>query len=203
MRRSSVKTIPARRFAPSPTVARCEMNVRFGNRLHGGAAHRSSLPGPRILTRWDWDISLTAQADLLLDRTPFTTWGGYGGLTVPRHRNWQKTRLLFADGSTNDRPTPVPSSGATLRRLRRRQGHHGGIAMFDDPRNIRHPSPWYGATGAGHYFNAAFLFNEPLNVQAGETLRFRYRVLGPRWHLGRRPAERGVPGVHGRAGRRC
>lgn len=126
----------------------------------------------------DWDIALMAQADLLLDRTPFTTWGGYGGLTFRGNRNWQKTRLLFADGSTSDRPTPVLSLWCDL------SGNFdggpnltGGIAMFDHPRNIRHPSPWYGATGPGHYFNAAFLFKEPLVVEKDQTLRFRYRVL--------------------------
>lgn len=126
----------------------------------------------------DWDVALTAQADLLLDRTPFTTWGGYGGLTIRGNRNWQKTRLLFADGSTSDRPTPVPSNWCDLSgAFDGGRNVSGGIAIFDDPRNIRHPSPWYGATGPNHYFNAAFLFNEPLNVAAGETLRLRYRAL--------------------------
>lgn len=126
----------------------------------------------------DWDVALAAQADLLLDRTPFTTWGGYGGLTVRGNRNWQKTRLLFADGSTSDRPTPVPSDWCDLSGVfDGGRDATGGVAMFDNPRNIRHPSPWYGGTGAGHYFNAAFLFLEPLNVAAGETLHLRYRVL--------------------------
>jgi hypothetical protein len=126
----------------------------------------------------DWDVSLTAQANLLLDRTVFTTWGGYGGLTVRGNRNWQKTRLLFADGSTSDRPTPVLSDWCDLSgSFDGGKNATGGIAMFDHPDNIRHPSPWYGSTGLGHYFNAAFLFNEPLNVASGETLRFRYRVL--------------------------
>jgi len=126
----------------------------------------------------DWDVALAAQADLLLDRTVFTTWGGYGGLTVRGNRNWQKTRLLFADGSTSDRPTPVPSNWCDLSGVfDGGRDAHGGVAMFDDPRNIRHPSPWYGGTGPGHYFNAAFLFNEPLKVAQGETLRLRYRVL--------------------------
>lgn len=126
----------------------------------------------------DWDVALTAEADLLLDRTPFTTWGGYGGLTFRGNRNWQKTRLLFADGSTSDRPTPVPSEWCDLSGVfDGGVDASGGVAIFDHPENVRHPSPWYGATGAGHYFNAAFLFNEPMDVAAGETLRLRYRCL--------------------------
>ncbi|MDQ3814053.1 MAG: PmoA family protein, partial [Armatimonadota bacterium] len=126
----------------------------------------------------DWDIALVAQADLLLDRTPFTTWGGYGGLTFRGNRNWQKTQLLFPDGSTNDRPTGVPALWCDLSgTFDGGPNQQGGIALFDHPANVRHPSPWYGATGAGHYFNAAFLFHEPLRVASGETLRLRYRAL--------------------------
>lgn len=126
----------------------------------------------------DWDVALTAQADLLLDRTPFTTWGGYGGLTLRGNRNWQKTRLLFSDGSTSDRPTGIPALWADLSGTFDGGLHqYGGVALFDHPGNIRHPSPWYGATGLGHYINAAFLFHEPLSVAAGETLRLRYRAL--------------------------
>ena len=84
----------------------------------------------------DWETTLTAQADLTLDRTPFTTWGGYGGLNQT-----------------------------------------GGVAIFDHPANPRHPTPWYGATGPGHYFNAAVVFHEPMSVAGDETLTFRYRVL--------------------------
>lgn len=127
----------------------------------------------------DFDTTLTPLADLLLDRTVFTTWGGYGGLTFRGTRNWQKSRLLFADNTTSDRPTPKTGSawcdlsgvldgGLAL---------SGGVAMFDHPSNVRHPTPWYGGTGPGHYFNAAFLFNDPLNVPAGEPLQFRYRVI--------------------------
>lgn len=126
----------------------------------------------------DWDVTLTAQHDVLLDRTPFTTWGGYGGLTLRGNRNWQKTQLLFPDGSTSDRPIGLPAQWCDLSgTFDGGREQTGGVAMFDHPGNLRSPSPWYGATGAGHYFNAAFLFHEPLQVSEGEVLRFRYRVL--------------------------
>ena len=126
----------------------------------------------------DWDISLTAQANLILDRTPFTTWGGYSGLTMRGNRNWQQTQLRFPDGSTSDRPTGIPANWADLSGVfDGGDQKEGGIALFDHPSNVRHPQPWYGATGAGHYFNAAFLFHEPMNVVEGETLRLRYRAL--------------------------
>ena len=50
------------------------------------------------------------------------------------------------------------------------------VAIFDHPDNPRHPTPWYGATGPGHYFNAAFLFNDSMIVSAGDRLTMRYRV---------------------------
>jgi len=126
----------------------------------------------------DWDIQLTAQADLLLDRTPFTTWGGYGGLVIRGNRNWQQTRILFSDGSTSDRPVGLNARWGDLSGLFDGGPHcEGGIALFDHPKNPRHPTPWYGGTGSGHYLNAAFLFHEPMTLAEGDMLHLRYRVL--------------------------
>lgn len=129
----------------------------------------------------DFATTLTAKADLLLDRTPFNTWGpwgGYGGLTFRGNRNWQETRLLFSDGSTSDRPIGYHANWCDLSgKLDGGLEISGGIAMFDHPNNPRHPTPWYGSTGPGHYFNAAFLFHEPMNLAQGERLSFQYRVV--------------------------
>jgi methane monooxygenase PmoA-like len=126
----------------------------------------------------DFTFILMPQVDVLLDRTIFTTWGGYGGLTFRGNRNWIESRLLFSDGTTSDRPTPKIADWCDLSgKLDGGKKLTGGIAMFDHPENPRHPTPWYGGTGIGHYFNAAFLFNEPMTVPANEKLRFRYRVL--------------------------
>ncbi len=126
----------------------------------------------------DWDIKLTAQTDLLLDRTPFTTWGGYGGLIIRGNRNWQNTKILFPDQSTSERPVGIPAQWADLSGdFDGGENCKGGIAIFDNPANVRHPQPWYGATGAGHYVNAAFLFHETMNLKKGEVLHLKYRVL--------------------------
>jgi hypothetical protein len=126
----------------------------------------------------DFETALTAQADLALDRTLFTTWGGYGGLILRGTRNWQETRLLFPDASTSDRPAGIPATWCDMSgKLDGGPEQTGGAAIFDHPSNPRHPTPWYGATGPGHYFNAAFLFHEPMSVAKDETLAFRYRVL--------------------------
>ncbi len=56
-------------------------------------------------------------------------------------------------------------------------GHSAGIAVFDHPDNIRHPTPWYVAKGEMTYFSPALLFNEPYILPAGERLTLRYRIL--------------------------
>ena len=126
----------------------------------------------------DFDTTLTAQADLLLDRTPFTTWGGYGGLTIRGSRSWINSKILISDGAETDRPTGIPGNWAQLYGdLDGDTDLTAGVAMLDHPQNPRHPSPWYGATGGGLYLNPAFLFHEPMTVESGKQLRFRYRVL--------------------------
>ncbi|MGD1276741.1 MAG: PmoA family protein [Tepidisphaeraceae bacterium] len=126
----------------------------------------------------DFLFNLTPTADLKLDRTVFTTWGGYGGLTFRGTRNWQEPRLLLADGTTSSRPIGPRATWCDLSgNLDGGVRPSGGIAFFDHPSNPRHPTPWYGDTGATHYFNAAFLFHEPMEIPGGEPINFRYRVL--------------------------
>ena len=60
-----------------------------------------------------------------------------------------------------------------------------GIAMFDAPGNPNHQTPWYGHTdgavygeaGRTNFLNAAFLWDGPVALAAGETLTFDHRVL--------------------------
>ncbi|HEX8322571.1 MAG TPA: PmoA family protein [Tepidisphaeraceae bacterium] len=127
----------------------------------------------------DFTFRLTPRVDVTFDRTAFNgTWGGYGGLTFRGNRNWLSTRLLFDDNTTSDRPTPKVSKWCDLTGLiDGGPRHHAGIAVFDHPANPRHPTPWYGGTGQGHYFNAAFLFNESLKWEAARPLEQEYRVL--------------------------
>lgn len=127
----------------------------------------------------DWATTLTPDRDVTLDRTPYTTWGGYGGLSFRGTRNWLVDRFLLSDGSVEGRPAgqagawcemsgPI-DGGSDLR---------AGVAMLDHPDNPRHPTPWYaGGPGSGNFINAALLFHEPMALAAGEPLALRYRVL--------------------------
>jgi len=130
---------------------------------------------------------LTPTADVLLDRTPFTTWGGYGGLSLRGPGDWHDTSLLLSDGQTAERVIGEPGPWCAFTGVVGAGGAEApaGLAMFDGPSNRRHPVPWYGSTraptygedGWSNFLNAAFLFHEPLAVAADEALRFDHRVI--------------------------
>lgn len=131
----------------------------------------------------DWSIALTPQTDVVLDRTEFTTWGGYGGLSLRGRPDWTDTRLLLADGSEHERVLGQPSEWCDL--SGRVDGGEAGVLFLDHPGNPRHPSPWYASTRAATYgdegwsnfVNAAFLWDAALEVAASQPLCFRYRVV--------------------------
>ena len=213
----------------------------------------------------DWDERLTMLTDTVLDRTPFTTWGGYGGLTFRGAPDFTDTIIRLADGTDRDRalgdPSPwlsiegtphtwiateqvaststksglstetepqrsggeqvgsIPTQHASTdtERTTRNDGidshpsrsaaeassseggprtpqvprsatvraeDKAGIVLFDHPDNPRSPSPWYASTkadtygeGWANFVNAAFLWDDPLNVAANEDLDLRYRVI--------------------------
>jgi hypothetical protein len=135
----------------------------------------------------DFDTTLVPSAPVRLDRTPFTTWGGYGGLSLRGPGDLRDTRLLLADGSTHERVLGEPSAWCDLSGTVGAEGADApaGLAMLDHPANRRHPVPFYASTRAATYgeegwsnfCNAAFLFHEPLDLAGGEELRLRYRVI--------------------------
>lgn len=131
--------------------------------------------------------TLVPEVDVVLDRTPFTTWGGYGGLAFRGRPDLHDTRILLPDGVTRDRVlgdraewfdlsgvVPGPDGDAAV-----------GVAVFDPVGNPRHPVPWYGSTradtygddGWSNFFNAAFLWDGPLELARHEPLELAYRVV--------------------------
>jgi hypothetical protein len=127
----------------------------------------------------DWETALTAERDVTLDRTPYTTWGGYGGLSFRGSRSWLVNRFLLPDGPVDGRPAGQHGAWCEMSGpLDGGANLAAGLAMLDHPDNPRHPTPWYaGGAGSGNFLDAALLFDAPMVLSQGETLALRYRVL--------------------------
>lgn len=126
----------------------------------------------------DWVSQLTPQTELVLDRTPYTTWGGYGGLAMRCSREAHNTKFQTSDG--NEREEVIGEGHAWCCMNGQLDGgpeRFFGIAMLDDVGNPRSPSPWYGKARDYNFLNAAFLFHEPMRAPQAVDLTLRYRVL--------------------------
>jgi hypothetical protein len=134
----------------------------------------------------EWTEQLEVPVTTVLDRTPFTTWGGYGGLTLRGAPDWTDTTIRLADGTERERTLGERSPWLAIDGT----AHDGvdaqpaGVVLFDHPDNARFPTPWYASNradtygeGWANFVNAAFLWDEPLTVEPDAPLRLRYRVL--------------------------
>ena len=136
-------------------------------------------------------ISLLACRDLVLDRTPYTTWGGYGGLTFRGRGDLVDTVLT----------TPTTGSTELLRGERARwcalsgtiEGAPVGIVLAEHPTNGPLGVPWYASTrsatygddGWSNFCNAAILWDGPQTLAEGASLELSYLVAsfdGPANH---------------------
>ena len=126
----------------------------------------------------DIAIRITPREDVVLDTTPFTTWGGYSGLSLRGRPDWTDTRILLADGTEHERVLGEPSAWCDLSGTV--DGGAGGLLMIPHVE-----TPWYGSTRAATYgdegwsnfLNAAFLWNGPVELGKGDTMPFDYRVV--------------------------
>jgi hypothetical protein len=127
----------------------------------------------------DWTSALTAQTDLTLDRTPFTTWGGYSGLSFRGNRTWHIDRYLLPGKEEKPLSPGYRAPWCDLSgQFDGGPGKTGGIAMFDQPDEVGNSTPWYGGGNpAMNFFNAAFLFEGPAQMEEAQTSNFSYRVV--------------------------
>jgi type 1 glutamine amidotransferase len=147
----------------------------------------------------DWTCAFRAVRKVVLDRTPLAhepggqTWGGYAGLSLRLAEGLTERQVTSSDGPITEMPED------------RHRGHHNavdysgfvdgrpaGVAILDNPRNPRSPSPWYVIRSSEmSFFSPALLCYERLTLQEGEELTLRYRVIvhDGRWDAGRLKAE--------------
>lgn len=127
----------------------------------------------------DWHAILTAEQDLELDRTPYTTWGGYGGLSWRAARELHNVTFTDSGGGEGESIAGKPHDWVVANaRVDGGANQHVALGMIDHPTNPRAAVPWYCKTGNGFTFmNAAFLFHEPMSLGKSESLRFNYRIL--------------------------
>lgn len=128
-----------------------------------------------------------------------TEWAATGKVTIPPAKNWPATkedalRPGYGGYAGLSLRLPVDSNGWSIRTSEGKtgavgshgqgarwvdfSGPGGGIAICDHPDNLRHPSPWYVHDSPPmSFFSPAVLFNEPLVLAAGQSLKLSYRVL--------------------------
>ena len=138
----------------------------------------------------DWTATFTAAgADVVLDRTPLPGqkggkgYGGYAGISL---RMAKETRgWTFLDSEARQYHQKMGKQAKSMHGLAARwldysgttaEGEAGGVAIFDHPDNLRHPTKWYVSAGMP-YFSPALIFDRPHTIPAGKSLTLTYRIV--------------------------
>jgi len=133
-----------------------------------------SVPGASLLT---WD----SHFEVAKGRDSTELWGRkYFGLGVRFVTSMDKLgKFLHAD------PDASQAAGGSDKTLRADwcayaapvDGKPVTLAMFDDPKNPRHPAAWFTMTSPFAYMSATLnLADEPMTVVAGKPIRLRYGI---------------------------
>jgi hypothetical protein len=167
----------------SPETVRIAHQLKWTSEATGPVIHEqrtievTALPDG--IRQIDWTTTLDALQDLLLDRTPYTTWGGYGGLSFRAARQVHGTSYLLPTGESVPGIIGRPHPWALLRGIV--DGSPDAkisVGIIDHPENPRSPMPWYCRSGESYdVMYAAFLFHEPITLARGRQLVLRHRVL--------------------------
>jgi hypothetical protein len=152
--------------------------------LHEAVSFRVEDLGDDDSTAVDVDITLSADRDVVLDRTPFTTWGGYGGLAFRGRPDLVDSTIALADGG-HDRVLGAPSPWFDLSGFLGDDRVPVGVTVLDGATPGAGDVPWYGScrsavygdAGWSNFFNAAFLWDGPMTLAAGQPMQFAYRVI--------------------------
>ena len=170
-------------------VASAEVYLRE-TRLLLARAEVGAVPGAWAI---DWDLTTTAVTRSLLSTTPYPehAWGGYMGLSFRPNRTmgWGEEICTSQRGSGQPACHGAPAAWASYSgyldgnsRGDPANPARAGVAILDHAGNPRHPTHVYcWSTGSQNrdfgFLAASLLMREPLVLEAGESLRLRYRTL--------------------------
>lgn len=166
-------------------AARISLGLRWDSPTEGPLLSESRTITTHVtadgITMLDWAAILRAEKDVTLDRTPFTTWGGYGGLALRAARELHEAEFLLPDGRSVSGINGDAHPWVVLQsRVDGGADQRVSLGIIDHPQNPAAPVPWYAKSPPGQGFtflNAAFLFHGPIALAAGQSLRFSYRVF--------------------------
>lgn len=137
-----------------------------------------TAPGLRIV---DVDLTLTPKEKIVFGDTKEGTFGIRLAAPLEESKGGHMVNAQGAEGEANvwGKASEWVDYYGTL------DGEALGIAIFDHPQNPRHPVRWhsraYGLFAANPFGLADFVKDKSQNgamtVEAGQTLRFRYRVV--------------------------
>jgi len=138
----------------------------------------------------EWLSEFTAITNVTLDRTPVVgkrngmSWGGYAGLSL-RMAPALRTGTTFRNSEGAHGMEALQGKPARWLSVQTTNGAAAGVVLLDHPDNPRHPVCWY-LSDSMPYVSPALLFNAPLKLVAGTSLRLRYAL----WvHDGARTAD--------------
>jgi hypothetical protein len=101
----------------------------------------------------------------------------YDGLGIRFVRSMDGGRVLNSNGTaTIEQANGEPAKWATYSGALE-NGDTCGVAVFDDPRNPRHPTPFFVMNKPFGYLSAAPTFRDPLPLDAGQSVRFRWAIV--------------------------
>ncbi len=131
--------------------------------------------------RLDWTLVFTAsEGEVVFDRTPpkEAAWGGYAGLSFRGTAGIRDIRVIDSEGRKGMAGHGQKARWMDFSGAFGPTGAPAGVAIFDHPQNLRHPSPWYVSDKANMpYFGPAPLFAERYVLPAGKSFTLRYRMV--------------------------
>lgn len=169
--------------------ARIEMNILYINPNAEDPGKQKLLNEKRIILvstpddKGNYTIDFThhfrALKDVTMDRTPLPGepngkgYGGYAGFSLRHHTDLRTEPWNFVAPGEDE---PLHGSRYPwLAYLRTGEDSSIGTAIFDHPRNPRHPAPWYVLEKLPFY-SPCFLFDSNWKLRKGDEFSQKYRV---------------------------